>query len=64
MAQRVGEMAQTRGLRDLVGDPIVISVGISSCPHPDVRRREDLFSRARTAFFEARREGGGVVAAR
>jgi len=63
MARRVGEMASAKGLRDLVGDPIVISCGISTCPHPDVRRREDLFARARRAFFEARQEGGGVVGA-
>jgi diguanylate cyclase (GGDEF)-like protein len=63
MARRVGEAAQSRGLRDLVGDPLSISVGISTCPHPDVRRREDLFARARRAFLEARSEGGGVVAA-
>lgn len=63
MARRVGEMAGAKGLHDLVGDPIVISCGISSCPHPDVRRREDLFARARRAFLEARQEGGGVVGA-
>ena len=63
MARRVGEAAQKRGLLDLVGDPLAISVGISTCPHPEVKRREDLFSRARRAFLEARAEGGGVVAA-
>jgi diguanylate cyclase (GGDEF)-like protein len=63
MGRRVGEQAQARGLSDLVGDPLAISVGISSCPHPEVARREDLFSRAREAFLEARAEGGGVVAA-
>src|SRR6185295_4740059 len=39
MAKRVGEMAQEKGLRDLVGDKLVISVGIATCPDPDVRRR-------------------------
>jgi GGDEF domain-containing protein len=63
MARRVGERAQARGLRDLVGDPVVISVGISCSPHPEIRRREDLFARARRAFLEARQVGGGVVAA-
>jgi len=63
MARRVGEAAQKRGLSDLVGDPLAISVGISTCPHPEVRRREELFGRARRAFLEARAEGGGVVAA-
>lgn len=63
MARRVGEIAAARGLSDLVGDKLVISCGISTWPHADVRRREDLFARARKAFLEARQEGGGVVAA-
>lgn len=63
MARRVGEMARARALRDLVGDPLSISVGIASCPHPDVRRREDLFARARRAYVEASADGGGVVTA-
>lgn len=63
MARRVGEIAAARGLSDLVGDRIVLSCGISSFPHHDVRRREDLFARSRKAFFEARQSGGGVVAA-
>lgn len=62
MAQRVGELAQERGLVDLVGDPLVISVGIACSPHPEVRRREDLFGVAREAFVHARASGGGVVA--
>lgn len=64
MARRVGDLAGERHLIDLVGDPISISVGIASCPHPEIRRREDLFTRARSAFLEARAEGGGVVASR
>lgn len=63
MARRVGDLAQRKNLLDLVGDPVVISVGISSCPHPDIRRREDLYDLARRAFQSARREGGGVIAA-
>jgi GGDEF domain-containing protein len=62
MARRVGEAAAEMGLCDLVGDPIVLSAGIATCPHPEVQRREDLYARAREAFFAARREGGGVVA--
>jgi diguanylate cyclase (GGDEF)-like protein len=61
MARRVGEIAQERGLSDLVGDPLVISVGISCCPHPEVSRREDLYSVARAAFVDAREAGGGVI---
>ena len=62
MARRVGERAQERGLTDLVGDSLVISVGISCCPHPDIREREDLYRSAREAFVEARAAGGGVIA--
>jgi len=63
MARRVGDLAHKRGLRDLVGDPLVISVGIANAPAADVKRREDLFSKARNAFVSAREVGGGVVAA-
>ena len=38
-------------MADLVGDRLEISVGISSYPHPEVRRREDLFARARNEFL-------------
>jgi len=62
MARRVGEMAAQRGLSDLVGDALQISVGIATCPAPDIQRREDLFSRARGALLAARQQGGGVVA--
>jgi len=61
MAHRVETLAQEAGLRDLVGDPLQIAVGISSHPHPEVAKREDLYSRARAAFLAARQEGGGVV---
>jgi len=61
MARRVGDLAQQRGLRDLVGDPVVISVGIATMPHPDIQRREDLFAQTRRAFCAARQDGGGVV---
>jgi len=61
MARRVEELARERGLRDLVGDPLSIAVGISSAPHPEVLHKEDLFTRARQAFLAARAEGGGVV---
>lgn len=63
MAMRVGQAAQDQGLVDLVGDPLVISVGISTCPHPDVVRREDLYARARDAFQTATADGGGVACA-
>lgn len=61
MAERVRSVAEQVELRDLVGDPMLISVGISCAPHPDVRRREDLYAKARELFFAARQAGGGVV---
>ncbi len=61
MARRIRESADVQGLRDLVGDRLSIAVGIATCPHPKVARREDLFSRARAAFLSAQREGGVVV---
>ena len=61
MADRVREMATERGLKDLVGDPMDISVGISWYPQNSINRKEDLYARAREAFVAARNAGGGVV---
>jgi diguanylate cyclase (GGDEF)-like protein len=61
MARRIREATETENLRDLVGDHLAIAVGISTCPHPSVKRREDLLSRARSAFLAAQREGGVVI---
>ena len=61
MADRVREMATERGLKDLVGDPMDISVGISWYPQSSINRKEDLYARAREAFVAARNAGGGVV---
>lgn len=61
MAARISALVEERDLTDLVGDPLVVSVGISSSPSPDVQRREDLYGAAREAFLEARGAGGGVV---
>ncbi len=61
MARRIREEAQTRGLRDLVGDPLGVSVGISFCPHPRVKTREDLLTRARAAYRAVESSGGVVV---
>jgi len=63
MARRVGELARERSLADLVGDPLVISVGIANFPNPEIRRKGDLFAKARAAFNDARLKGGGVVCA-
>ena len=61
MADRVRQLAGERGLRDLVGDPMEISVGISWYPLDTIVRKEDLYTRAREAFVAARNAGGGVV---
>jgi diguanylate cyclase (GGDEF)-like protein len=61
MARRIRTAAEEEGLRDLVGDRLAISVGISFAPNPEVRVREDLFKRAREAYFAAQRSGGVVV---
>jgi hypothetical protein len=61
MARRIREAAEAEGLRDLVGDRLAIAVGIATCPHPAVKRREDLFARARAAFLAAQRDGGVVI---
>lgn len=63
MARRVAEEAESEGLKDLVGDPLCLSIGISAFPHRAIDRREDLFGEARRTFLEARNNGGGVIAA-
>lgn len=63
MARRVAEEAEREGLSDLVGDPLVLSVGIACSPNSQILQREDLFREARQAFLNAREKGGGVVAA-
>ena len=62
MARRVVEEAEREGLSDLVGDPLVLSVGIACTPNAGIVAREDLFREARQAFVEARGKGGGVIA--
>ena len=57
------EAAEKASLGDLVGDPLEIAVGISYFPHPDIKAREELFSRAREAFHSGQRDGGVVVRA-
>ena len=61
MARRVQQMAQDKGLCDVVGDRLEISVGIAFYPHAKVQRREDLYTRTRQAFIEAQAKGGAVV---
>ena len=61
MVERVAEMAGEQGLKDLVGDALTISVGISLYPTPGIEQREELYSLAREAFLAARSGGGGVV---
>ncbi|MCB9908016.1 MAG: diguanylate cyclase [Planctomycetes bacterium] len=61
MAQRVQQSVAERKLRDLVGDPLNLSLGVAVYPAPDLHRREDLFQRVHDALLEARHKGGGVV---
>jgi diguanylate cyclase (GGDEF)-like protein len=61
MARRIRAAIEELGLRDLVGDHLSISVGISCLPHPEIHRREDLFARAREAFHAAQMSGRDVV---
>lgn len=64
MARRISTMVAERRLKDLVGDPLQLSVGIATYPHPAVHKREDMYARAREAYFKARSDGGGLVLAR
>ena len=57
MARRVGEIAGVRGLRDLVGDPIVISCGLSTCPHPEVAAPGRGSRTVRTSPITSTRKG-------
>ncbi|MDA1264917.1 MAG: diguanylate cyclase [Planctomycetota bacterium] len=61
MAHRVSTLAEERGLHDLVGDPLALSIGISHTAGTE--RKEGLYHAARDAFFAARNDGGGVVLA-
>jgi len=63
MADRIRAAAESQGLRDLVGDPLEIAVGIAYYPNPQIEARQDLFHRARQAFQAAQVEGGVVVSA-
>lgn len=63
MAERVVEQARRLGLRDLVGDPLGLAVGIASMPSSKMAQRDDLFAAARRAFLAAQRKGGGVEVA-
>ncbi len=61
MARRISATVEARDLKDLVGDPMVLSLGIATYPAPDLHNREDLFARVHDALLEARHKGGGVV---
>jgi diguanylate cyclase (GGDEF)-like protein len=63
MAKRVESEADKARLRDVVGDPLKLAIGIASVPHVAVKKREDLFARVRKAFRDAQQTGGGVVTA-
>lgn len=63
MARRVVQLAEERALRDLVGDAIVLAIGITNYPQRGIVHREDLYRQAREAYLEATSVGGGVVVA-
>lgn len=60
MAERVLEAANRKKMKDLVGEPLEVSVGIAVCPHTSITEREDLFQASRRAFEKAQQSGGGV----
>ena len=62
MADRIVESVANQGLVDVVGDPIDLSIGLVSCPHPGVERAEDLYRLAVEACQEAARSNARVVA--
>ncbi|MEZ5978058.1 MAG: GGDEF domain-containing protein [Planctomycetota bacterium] len=55
MAERVQEAVRKAGLRDLVGDRIELSIGVSSSPNPEITRAADLLRRAQDASREPSR---------
>jgi hypothetical protein len=59
MARARRRLGQERKLRDLVGDPVVISAGIATYP-PEIQRARTC-SRTRAGLLRARQDGGGVV---
>ena len=61
MAERIVSTIGELGLRDVVGDPLELSIGIVSCPHPDVIRAADLYRLARQTAREASGSGRGVA---
>ncbi len=60
MADRISADAQAKGLRDITGDPMRISCGITCMPSPAVEHREQLVDLTQTAFNAARESGGGI----
>jgi diguanylate cyclase (GGDEF)-like protein len=47
MAERVRASVRELSLRDLVGDRLELSIGVSTCPHPSITRPQDLLRVAR-----------------
>ncbi|HET6202884.1 MAG TPA: diguanylate cyclase [Planctomycetota bacterium] len=60
MATRIVEAARGRELRDLAGDPLLLSVGFAVAPGTGFESRDDLLRAAQAAFERAREEGGGI----
>ena len=61
MGTRIAEAARKKELRDLAGDPLVLSVGIAVAPGTGFETRDDLLRGAQAACEKAREGGGGVV---
>ena len=60
MADRMAVACEERKLKDLTGDALHLSIGISYYPHPEITRREQLYERARAAFLDARNNGRAI----
>jgi diguanylate cyclase (GGDEF)-like protein len=63
MAERIRDAALAAELVDVIGEPIELTVGVATYPHPDIRRSRDLFQLALDAFHGAQAEGQGVARA-
>ncbi|HKB15852.1 MAG TPA: hypothetical protein VKF62_07290, partial [Planctomycetota bacterium] len=62
MGTRIAEAARKKELRDLAGDPLVLSVGLAVAPGTGFETRDDLLKAAQLACEKAREGGGGVFA--
>ncbi len=61
MADRIRTSIAELGLRDLVGDDLVLATGIATWPHPEITRARDLYARVRDAYQSASAQGVPLV---